>query len=348
MDLVVRDFLQVGQGLPVGRVIGDSERPGSAAAITRPGPAAAGACAGVTPFPIAPTISAVTVGPDLGPPINGQCTDVITTLAHDGVFDNVNVSALAVNGRSLTVYPYGPDGINGTPDDVNISDAPDALGDNVRVGDFLEVTKGAMSVLVAVTAVAGQTITFNPGDTLGLNQFDTGLTMLGTMNQLRASAPVDTAAPVVVAGLIQPGRSTVSRIRMITYYVNTTADPTSPRLLRRINANAPNAVAFEVEAFRMTYDFADGVTNPVGVRMDAVDLAPGGDCGLSACSPNQIRKANVVMAIRSARKVAQTRLSAQHAVHAGRDAQPGVRGQLPMIERQPSCRGARVPAARRY
>jgi hypothetical protein len=305
MDLVVRDFLQVGQGLPVGRVIGIPNGPG-ATAITRPGPTAAGACAGVTPFPIAPTISAVTVGPDLGPPINGQCTDVITTLAHDGVFDNVNVSSLAVNGRSLTVYPYGPDGLNGTPDDVNISDAPDALGDNVRVGDFLEVTKGATSVLVAVTAVAGQTITFNPGDTLGINQFDTGLTMLGTMNQLRATAPVDTAAPVVTGGLVQPGRSTVSRIRMITYYVNTTADPTSPRLLRRINANAPNAVAFELEAFRISYDIADHVDNPVAVRMDAVDLAPGGDCGLSACSPNQIRKANVVMAIRSARKVAQT------------------------------------------
>ena len=50
----------------------------------RPRPAAAPAS---RTFPVAPTISAVTVGPDLGPPINGQCTDVITTLAVDGVFD---------------------------------------------------------------------------------------------------------------------------------------------------------------------------------------------------------------------------------------------------------------------
>jgi len=305
MDLVVRDFLQVGQGLPVGRVIGIPNGPG-AAQITRPGPAAAGGCAGVTPFPAAPTISAVTVGPDLGPPINGQCTDVITTLAHDGVFDNVNVTAIAVNGRSLTVYPYGPDDTTGTPDDVIIDDAPDALGDNIRVGDLLEVTKGATSVLVAVTAVAGQTITFAPGDTLGINQFDTGLGMLGTMNQLRATAPVDTAAPVIGAGaLIQPGQSTVSRVRMITYWVNTTLDPTSPRLLRQINGNPPNAVAFEMEAFRLTYDLADGVVNPVGARMNAADLAGGGACGASPCSPNQIRKANVVMAIRSTRKTPQ-------------------------------------------
>jgi type II secretory pathway pseudopilin PulG len=305
MDLVVRDFLQVGQGLPVGRVIGIPNGPGSAQ-ITRPGPAAAGGCAGVTPFAAGPTLSAVTVGPDLGPPINGQCTDVITTLAHDGVFDNVNVTAIAANGRSLTVYPYGPDGINATPDDVLITDAPDALGDNIRVGDLLEVTKGATSVMVAVTAVAGQTITFAPGDPLGINQFDLALGMLGTMNQLRAAAPVDTAAPVVTAGVIQRGQSTVSRIRMITYFVNTTTDPTSPRLLRQINGNAPNAVAFEMEAFRITYDLADGVVNPVGARMNAADLGGGGACGVSPCSPNQIRKANVVMAIRSARRTKET------------------------------------------
>jgi len=305
MDLVVRDFLQVGQGLPVGRVIGIPNGPGSVR-ITRPGPAASGTCAGVTPFLPDPTLSAVTVGPDLGPAINGQCTDVITTLAHDGVFDGVNVTSIAANGRSLTVYPYGPDDTTGTPDDVLISDAPDALGDNVRVGDFLEITKGATSVLVAVTAVAGQTITFAPGDTLGINQFDAGLTMLGTMNQLRATAPVDDPAPIVApGGVIQRGKSTVSRIRMITYWVNTTTDPTSPRLLRQINGNAPNAVAFELEAFRITYDLADGVINPVGARMIAADLAGGGACGVSPCSPNQIRKANVVLAIRSARRMAQ-------------------------------------------
>lgn len=304
MDLVVRDFLQVGQGLPVGRVIGIPNGGGSAQ-ITRPGPAAAGGCAGVTPFAAGPTIAAVTVGPDQGPPINGQCTDVITTLAHDGVFDNVNASSIAADGQSLTVYPYGPDGINATADDVNITDAPDVLGDNIRAGDFLEITKGATSVLVVVTAVAGQTITFDPGDTLGVNQFDAGLVMLGTVNQLRAAAPVDDAAPIVNAGLIQPGRSQVSRVRMITYFVNTTIDPTSPRLLRQINGNAPNAVAFEMEAFRITYDLADGVTNPVGVRMDAGDVVVGGACGASACSPNQIRKANVVMAIRSARRTSE-------------------------------------------
>jgi prepilin-type N-terminal cleavage/methylation domain-containing protein len=306
MDLLVRDLLQVGQGMPVGRVIGIPNGPG-ATAITRPGPAAEGACAGVTPFPITPTLSAVTVGPNLGPAINGQCTDVITTIAHDGIFDNINVTSIALNGRSLTILPYGPDGAPGGGDDIDMTDAPDALGDNIRPGDFMEVTKGSASVLVVVSAVAGDTITFDPGDTLGINQFDTGLAMLGTMNQLRAQAPVDGAAPVVNAGVIQPSQGTaVSRLRMISYWVNTTLDPTSPRLMRQINAAAPNAVAFELEAFRIGYDLADGVTNPTDVRMVAADLAPGGACGASACSPNQIRKANVVLAIRSAKRTAES------------------------------------------
>ena len=50
MDLLVRDLLQVGQGLQVGRVVGIPNGVG-ATPITRPGPAAAGACAGVTHVP---------------------------------------------------------------------------------------------------------------------------------------------------------------------------------------------------------------------------------------------------------------------------------------------------------
>lgn len=298
MDLVVRDMLQVGQGLPVGRVIGVPNGPG-ATPITRPGPASDGACNGVDTFPVAPTLQAVTVGPDLGPAINGQCTDVITTLAHDGAFEEMNVSSIAADGQSLTIYPYGPDGIEGTTDDVDISDTPDARGDNVRIGDLLELKKGSASTLVYVTAVAGQTVTFAPGDPLGLNQFDTTLTMLGTVNRLRALAPADEPAPVVDAGLIQAGPSLASRVRMITYFVDTTTDPQSPRLMRQIGAGTANAVAFELQAFRLTYDIADGTVNPAGVRMDAADLSTGGACAPFACSSNQIRKANVTIAARS-------------------------------------------------
>ena len=63
MDLVVRDFLQIGQGLPDSRRIGVPNGPG-ALPILRPGPTAAEAnpCPGVpAAFPVDATIPAVTV-----------------------------------------------------------------------------------------------------------------------------------------------------------------------------------------------------------------------------------------------------------------------------------------------
>jgi prepilin-type N-terminal cleavage/methylation domain-containing protein len=274
MDVLVRDLLQVGQGLQVGRVVGIPNGVG-ATPITRPGPAAAGACAGVTPFPLSPTLSAVTVGPDLGPPINGQCTDVITTLALDGAFERVTVDAIAADAQSITINAA-----------TNISDDPDVNGDNVRVGDLLEIRRGAVAVIVAVTDVAAQVVTFAPGDPLGLNQF--GAALNNSMTQVQA-------APLA-------GGTQANRVRMITYYVDTLTNPASPRLMRQINGQPANAVAFELEAFRLTYDLANGVTNPVGVRMDDDDLGVAGACAPSACSPNQIRKANVTLAIRSEKK----------------------------------------------
>jgi type II secretory pathway pseudopilin PulG len=308
MDLLVRDLLQVGQGMPVGRVIGIPNGAG-ATAITRPGPGPSAPCPGVpATFPIASSLSAVTVGPGLGPPINNVCTDVITTIAFDGAFDGVFVSSIAANGRSLTVYPYGPDKVVGNADDVNISDAPDVNGDNVRVGDLLAVVKGSASALVAVTAVAGNTITFNTGDLFGINQFDTTLAMLGTVNRVKAASPGDPNTQTVTGGVVTilAGQSTVSRVRMITYWVDSTTNPASPRLMRRVGTGAPNAVAFELEAFRLTYDIANLVNNPAHVRMVAADLTTGGACSPLVCSPNQIRKVNVSLAIRSDRRSAET------------------------------------------
>src|SRR5689334_11376782 len=84
MDLVTRDMIQVGQGLPSPRIAGIPNGAG-ATQIRRPGPAASGACPGVTALRFNPTtavtaIPAVTPGPNLGPPVNTVCTDVVTTL----------------------------------------------------------------------------------------------------------------------------------------------------------------------------------------------------------------------------------------------------------------------------
>jgi prepilin-type N-terminal cleavage/methylation domain-containing protein len=282
MDLVVRDLLQVGQGLPTGRVIllpsGNNSQ-----AINMPGPrGSAFTLTGET------EISAVQPWPGLGPVINGQASDVITTLAADSSFDQVRLTALtaAAGGSSMTVDP-AENITNGGPNDID-------------PGDLIMLTKGSLSALVEVSRVVNQTVFFDPGDSLNLNQTAAAS---GTVLLLRATAPVDTA-PVAPAVFVT---TQATRIRMITYYLDNTTDPAHPRLVRRMNNGDPTtfnnnlgtAVAFDIESLQISYDLADGVSNPANVKMVAADLVSTGGCSPSACSPNQIRKVNLLMAARS-------------------------------------------------
>ena len=130
-----------------------------------PGPARPTMCAGVDTFPARhrpcrPSPSE----PDLGPAINGQCTDVITILAADNLFGTVSLASIGADGSTARIH-----------NSVNISDDPDAESDNLRRRRSADARRRAtMSVLVQVTDVAGQTVTFGRGgdDPLGLNQFD--------------------------------------------------------------------------------------------------------------------------------------------------------------------------------
>ena len=89
VDLMVRDLIQVGQGLPTGRIVQVPNGNG-ALRIQRPHPMVS-AC---TEWP-ANTVSipAVTPGPGCGPIINGVPTDMVTTLAVDSVLDAVPVQS---------------------------------------------------------------------------------------------------------------------------------------------------------------------------------------------------------------------------------------------------------------
>jgi hypothetical protein len=100
---------------------------------------------------------------------------------------------------------------------------------------------------------------------------------------------------------------------MVTYYIDAT-DVLHPRLVRRINNGDPltfnnasgSTVAVDVDALKISYDIADGVTNPANVRFTATDLAGTGACSPSACSVNQIRKINIVLGGRSRNVYSQT------------------------------------------
>ena len=324
MDLMVRDLLQVGQGLPSGRSI---LIPNGASSLTMQLPGPDGSdyyydgqsfCPPDPPDDIdtvCEQIQAVIPGPGRGPAVEvngvtGPNTDMITTLAADSAFDTVDLIAFAADGRSITVAlpcaaapaacPTSTTGANGH----RISDSPDVDLDNVRPGDLIMITKGSNSALMQVSGVSGQVISFQGNDSLRLNQTAAAD---GTGLELRNTAPVD----VIPSPQTTPPQYLVSskatRIRMISYYLDVTTDAKHPRLIRRINngdwSNFDNTlgtvVAFDVENLQFTYDLSDGVTNPSNVKMDDNDFGINGACRPNPCYPSQIRKINIYLSGRS-------------------------------------------------
>ena len=87
MDLMTRDLLQTGQGLPSGGVILIPSGAGSTQ-IKLPGPPGTNYKSVVGDI----DMSAVTPGPGLGPVINGVATDTITVLEADSAFDHKSLS----------------------------------------------------------------------------------------------------------------------------------------------------------------------------------------------------------------------------------------------------------------
>jgi prepilin-type N-terminal cleavage/methylation domain-containing protein len=280
MDLMVRDILQVGQGLPSSHVIMIPSGVG-ALPLRMPGPPGSNlTLAGAT------EISAVMPGPGLGPVIAGTPTDMVTTLQVDSSFDQIRLAKFAADGSSITVDPA-----------VNITNAGP---DDIHPGDLIMLMKGSLSALMEVSRVSGQQVFFDANDSLNLNQ---QVAAAGTARALRADPPVD-SDPVLPLTLVT---ATASRIRMISYYIDNVADPLRPRLIRRMNNGSATtfdntlgtAVAFDVENLQITYDIADAVTNPANVRMVAADLAGTGRCLPNPCSRNNIRKINILMSGRS-------------------------------------------------
>ena len=88
--------------------------------------------------------------------------------------------------------------------------------------------------------------------------------MLAICRRSNAAAPANS-----------PAATNITRIRMITYYLDATIDPRHPRLVRRINNGHPTtfnnalgtAVAMDIENLQLSYDISNGTSNPGNVKM---------------------------------------------------------------------------------
>lgn len=273
MDLMVRDLLQVGSGLPTGHTV---TIPHGAGAVTVriPGPPGTAFTTAATDT----TLPAVIPKAGMGPVINGTATDTLTVLMADNTFLNVPITA--ATSTSVTV-----------PASVNVGTGPD----RVTPGQLMMISKGSLTTLVQVTAVnvASRILTFASGDSLRLNQ---PAAASGNLAALNAATPANDPAAV-----------NVTRVRMISYYLDATHDPNHPRLVRRINNGHQTtfsntlgtAVAIDVENLQFSYDISNGTNNPGGVEMTANDMSVAGPCSPLACGPTQIRKVNVAVTGRS-------------------------------------------------
>ncbi|MBZ5498304.1 MAG: prepilin-type N-terminal cleavage/methylation domain-containing protein [Acidobacteriia bacterium] len=251
INLLVRDFVNAGWGIPIGGIPIPSGA--GALAVQRPGPPG-------TNYTFAPaiTMAAVNPGPALGPVGNGRATDMVNILYADNLLplNQMPLDAIGANGASMTVNA-------GTPITGVINE--------IRPGDLIAFSNALGNTLQYVSRVAGQVVYFDAGDPFNLNQ---------------PGAPQGSIMQLQNAGVFPP--TTATRVWLVTYYLDTTTDPATPRLIRRINDRAGEVVALVLEDLQLSYDLVDGVGNPTNVK---IPIAPN--------SPNQIRKVNISLSGRS-------------------------------------------------
>jgi Tfp pilus assembly protein PilW len=268
-NLLIRDLLQAGRGLPTGGIAIPSGA--NSDDIFRPGPEGE-----VYTFDnnTQTNIMAITTGGGAGPLMSNEATDMISILMEDPFLDSIDVvegdpdddaPTLAEDGASMDVGSQTA-WLDGDADNGIVA---------ISEGDLLYFSGGgSATTLQTVTRIEGTTIYFEEDDPFNLNQRDAAAGTI--MHVLDAAAGSDI---------------TVERVYMYTYWVE--EDDGVPRMMRAVNFNTPAALAGAVEDLTITYDLVDGDVNPTGV----VNL-PYTE-GTKTYTATQIRKVIVEIGVRS-------------------------------------------------
>jgi lipid-binding SYLF domain-containing protein len=264
-NLMVRDLMQSGRGIPIGGVpipSGDGVD-----AIKRPGPSGSSYTFDNTNYT---TLPAIVPGQSLGPMVNGQSTDIVTVLMSDSTASELTLNATPAVANQPTLAADGST--------LNVGSSTTWIGaaaGGVKAGDLILFTNALGNAIQTVTAADATTgvVTFATGDAFKFNQ---PTAPQGSITQILAS-PVP--------------QTTAQRVLMITYYVDNTT--TTPRLARRLGFADGQQLAGAIEDLELSYDLVDGVNNPVAQRTVPVTIS-----GV-LYTPNQIRKINLHVGVRS-------------------------------------------------
>jgi prepilin-type N-terminal cleavage/methylation domain-containing protein len=262
INLVARDLMQAGRGIPIGGVPIPSGV--GSAPILRPGPSGSSYTFDNVS---SGTLPALIPGPELGPVIDGRITDLVTILVADPTLGTLTLNpAPAVAGQATLAA-------DGASLDVGTSTWISDPQVGVQVGDVIMFSNALGDTIQEVTDVTDTEVLFGASDPLNLNQRGAAQ---GSITQ-------------IATGGAYP-QTTATRVQLITYYVDDTSS-TIPRLVRRINNGAAQALAGVIEDLEFSYDLVDGNTNPVNVKEPT-----------SPDTPNQIRKVNLHVGVRSDRR----------------------------------------------
>ena len=280
VNQLIKDAMQAG------RVIGPEGVPipngAGVEAIQRPAPPGTSLTFDVSTTTNLPDIS---TGYQLGPTVNGQPTDLITLLTVDAFMPTVETPPTGVTDPNEGTID--PAGAFVTLPATSLWIVGDTANDTppIRTGDLVLFKNAKGMAVQAVTSVESTRVNFASGDWFKFNQRSAPQ---GTVMQIKGTTNTATA---------WTEKTSLFRLLLITYYVDNTTSPGSPRLMRKINNFPAQALAGVIEDLAFTFDLVDGVNNPVAIpSLPWVD-----DDAEVTYSSNQIRKVNIHVGVRSER-----------------------------------------------
>lgn len=323
MHFLVRDLTQAGEGIPQGGI--SIPNTGTTSAVNRPGTGTVFSYAGSVLTALPPIMPGSQLGsfptslnPATGAVLTGTTqTDIINVLYADNIL--TDSSANQFNTYTNPVNSASSPTCAGT---ISTTGASVTLDPNcflmpgstnpIATGNLIMFHNANGTALEYVTSVAGQTINFGGGDPAGLNQ--TGKT-LGTVYAIQNFGGANGTTPL---GTFPP--TSITRIWMVTYYLDTTTNPSKPMLVRQVNypnypagapANPPQQIGDSIEALSFSYDITGSVdsagTYPAGAGNAQTPLFPD--------LPSQIRAVNIFLGGRSESSYTNQTQSASTIMH---------------------------------
>ena len=195
----------------------------------------------------------ITTGYRLGPLVEGQSTDLVTILTVDPFMPTVETPASGTG--AVDEGTLDPGGASVTlPPNAHwlVGDPANGVGP-MQAGDLVLFKNPRGMAMQAVTGVDATHLYFAAGDSFHLNQ---RTAPQGTLMQIKDSTSTTST---------WTEKATLFRLLLISYYVDTTTTPGTPRLMRKVNNFTAQALAGAIEDLDLTYDLVDGAVNPSAV-----------------------------------------------------------------------------------